>query len=451
MLQLLSEDSILILLIMNKQRIKSNSRGIYFGIMINPKVDVVEKIDWKSLDKKSVIEKLTTLDFPSRNELTSKLNRLVVINLSGNETGIEYFTGQFELGGDSKIPHYQLAIQMKTICRKKQVLNASKAFINGHINVDIQYHYEEMKKYCTKEQEFLSEDYSGQIHKKLWKIDYRSKRPNLKKVIENPYPWQKLLKDQVLSNKPEDRIVDWLVDPVGNTGKSSFARAYCSDENSEAILMKIDNLDRMELSLINKISNYRDQYYKDPKIIFFDFPRASSMTQVMQATALMEDTKSGYLETNFGGKHKNIKICNVHVVVLANTAPDLSVLSVDRWRLWRLGGEDYGNIIWPWKTIPYLKKYNKSNKSSLWCIKVTNYLPSDIVSMKQFKDVKLPTDWFNTCHKTDDHAEVFGVSTQYTNDVCSLPLETPNYIRILEFRFLENMNNKNIITFNNYS
>ena len=61
------------------------------------------------------------------------------------------------------------------------------------------------------------------------------------------------------------------------------------------------------------------------------------------------------------------------------------------------------------------------------------------------------TDWFNTCHKTDDHAEVFGVSTQYTNDVCSLPLETPNYIRILEFRFLENMNNKNIITFNNYS
>ena len=60
MLQLLSEDSILILLIMNKQRIKSNSRRIYFGIIINPKVDVVAKIDWKSLDKKSVIEKLTT-------------------------------------------------------------------------------------------------------------------------------------------------------------------------------------------------------------------------------------------------------------------------------------------------------------------------------------------------------------------------------------------------------
>jgi len=298
---------------------------------------------------------------------------------------------------------------------------------------------------------FISEKYSGRIFKKQWMESFLDKKPNLKEINENPYPWQKLLKDQVLSNKPEDRIVDWLVDPVGNTGKSSFARAYCSDENSEAILMKIDNLDRMELSLINKISNYRDQYYKDPKIIFFDFPRASSMTQVMQATALMEDAKSGYLETNFGGKHKNIKICNVHVVVLANTAPDLSVLSVDRWRLWRLGGEDYGNIIWPCKTTPYLKKYNKSNKSSLWCIKVTNYLPSDIVSMKQFKDVKLPTDWFNTCHKTDDHAEVFGVSTQYTNDVCSLPLETPNYIRILEFRFLENMNNKNIITFNNYS
>ena len=47
---------------MNKQRIKSNSRGIYFGIIINPKVDVVEKIDWKSLDKKSVITRYLQVD-----------------------------------------------------------------------------------------------------------------------------------------------------------------------------------------------------------------------------------------------------------------------------------------------------------------------------------------------------------------------------------------------------
>lgn len=56
----------------------------------------------------------------------------------------------------------------------------------------------------------------------------------------------------------------------------------------------------------------------------------------MASTALMEDAKSGHLETNFGRNYKEIEIANVHVVVLANTAPDLSVLSVDRWQLWRL-------------------------------------------------------------------------------------------------------------------
>jgi hypothetical protein len=435
---------------MNNTKRNNNYRGKTFGVVINPKIEG-ESIDWKNLSQLEVEEKLNELDFIGKSCLTLALNKLEFTNVNKNKSVIEDFEGQLELGSKTNIPHYQLALKTDTICSRPQVLKALEESINGHISVNVQHNYVNMKEYCMKDTIFISEKYSGRIFKKQWMESFLDKKPNLKEINENPYPWQKLLKDQVLSNKPEDRIVDWLVDPVGNTGKSSFARAYCSDENSEAILMKIDNLDRMELSLINKISNYRDQYYKDPKIIFFDFPRASSMTQVMQATALMEDAKSGYLETNFGGKHKNIKICNVHVVVLANTAPDLSVLSVDRWRLWRLGGEDYGNIIWPCKTTPYLKKYNKSNKSSLWCIKVTNYLPSDIVSMKQFKDVKLPTDWFNTCHKTDDHAEVFGVSTQYTNDVCSLPLETPNYIRILEFRFLENMNNKNIITFNNYS
>ena len=39
---------------------------------------------------------------------------------------------------------------------------------------------------------------------------------------------------------------------------------------------------------------------KDPKVIFFDFPRASDTSKVISATALMEDAKSGHLETTFG-------------------------------------------------------------------------------------------------------------------------------------------------------
>ena len=78
-------------------------------------------------------------------------------------------------------------------------------------------------------------------------------QPQLKEVLYNPYKWQKFFKEEILSKNADDRIVDWLIDPVGKTGKSSFARAYVSNKLTDGILMKIDNLDRMELSLINKI------------------------------------------------------------------------------------------------------------------------------------------------------------------------------------------------------
>ena len=57
-------------------------------------------------------------------------------------------------------------------------------------------------------------------------MDFLERKPQLKKVLENPFEWQKFLKEEVLSKNPDDRTVDWIIDPLGNTGKSSFVRAY---------------------------------------------------------------------------------------------------------------------------------------------------------------------------------------------------------------------------------
>ena len=99
------------------------------------------------------------------------------------------------------------------------------------------------------------------------------------------------------------------------------------------------------LTLIKKIENYRMKYYKDPKVFLFDFPRASDMKKILAATSLMEDAKSGYLETTFGGNHKEIQIGDIHII--SNSCPYLYVLSVDHWRLWTLSGKDYGYVTWP--------------------------------------------------------------------------------------------------------
>lgn len=324
-----------------KEKKKNLNRSKLFGLVINPKFD--EMINWKSMSSLEVENKLKELKFPDRFVMTDILNQIRLQNVNKNYTDIEDFTGQLETGRETSIPHYQLAIKASSLCTKKKVLEAFEEKVEGHINVEIQFNLEDMKNYCLKETNFISEKYSGKIYKHQWQMDFLERKPQLREVLNNPYIWQKFIKEEILNKSADDRTVDWIIDPIGNTGKSSFARAYVSQVPTDGILMKIDNLDRMELTLIKKIEAYRVKYYKDPKVIFFDFPRASDPSKIIWATALMEDAKSGHLETTFGGNHKEIEISNVHVIVLSNNAPDLSVLSVNQWRLWRLrlGGKEY--------------------------------------------------------------------------------------------------------------
>ena len=72
-------------------------------------------------------------------------------------------------------------------------------------------------------------------------------------------------------------------------------------------------------------------------------------------------SKCGYLESTFGGTCKEIQIGDIHIIVFSNSCPDLSVLSVDRWRLWTLSGADYGNVIWPVAVSPCIKTINTRN------------------------------------------------------------------------------------------
>ena len=126
---------------------------------------------------------------------------------------------------------------MKIICTKKKFLEALEKKVNGHISLQIQFNFESIKEYCEKKTDFILPKYSGKIYKPQW---------------------QDFIRNKLLNKIPDDRTVDWIIDPVGNTGKSSFARA------------------------------------SDP-------------SKIILATALMEDAKSGHLETTFGGKHKEIE------------------------------------------------------------------------------------------------------------------------------------------------
>lgn len=417
-------------------KIKNKHRSKTFGLVINPMYESNESINWSAMTPIEIESNLKALGFPNKYDLTGILNTVKFENTHGNLTEFDDFEGQLELGGTNGTPHYQIALKTKTTCLRMAILRELQEQINGHINIDVQHTYKTMVEYCTKESQFISDHYSGRIYKHEWKLSFLDKKPELKVVIEDPYPWQKFFMDQILSKNPDGRIVDWIIDPVGRTGKSSFARAYVSSPTTDAILMKIDNLDRMELALISKIKEYRSKHNKDPRIVMFDFPRAADARKVMDATALMEDAKSGHLETNFGGHFKELHICNIHVVVFSNNAPDLSVLSIDRWRLWRLGGKLYGNVIWPCLLRPNLRDMVNDVKYLRWNVELRCLIPSEIGSSPQFRGIKFD-DWFHI-KPAEGRGEVFGASTQFTKYVVNSWAEAPTFIRLEAFDKLSN-------------
>ena len=353
---------------------------------------------------------------------------------------------QLETGTETSIPHYQLAIKSNSLCTKKKVLEAFEEKIEGHINVQIQFNLDDMKNYCSKETNFISEQYSGKIYKHQWQMDFLERKPQLKEVLNNPYIWQEFVRKELLDKVPDDRTVDWIIDPVGNTGKSSFARAYVSEIPTDGILIKIDHLDRMELSLIKKIETYRSKYFKDPKVLIFDFPRASDHMKVRKATALMEDAKSGYLETTFGGNHKEIQIGDIHVIVFSNNCPDLLVLSVDRWRLWRLGGRQYENIIWPCEISPYLKKVSRRAWNIRWTVSIRNLTLEELKSLKQYELITFDESWLM---KEGGNFKIFGETNQYIKDLVTNMNNSPNYIKIKAMEFMEKVDPECVINFTN--
>lgn len=148
--------------------------------------------------------------------------------------------------------------------------------------------------------------------------------------------------------------------------------------------MYLDNLDRMKLSLIYKIETFRKNRDRDPRVILFEFTRASNMLKVHEATNLMEHCKTGKLETNFNGKHKCIVLTYVHVLVVSNGVPDTSVFSRDRWRIWKLGAKEYENVIWPCKVSPYLKNVSRKAWNIRWTVCIKNLNLEELKVLKQY-------------------------------------------------------------------
>jgi len=143
-----------------------------------------------------------------------------------------------------------------------------------------------------------------------------------KKIVEAfPLrPWQAALYDN-LKQAPGNREIFFIVDPVGNAGKSWFGHYYCfMNENAQVMLPG----KKADMS-----------YVLDPliRVLFIDAPR-SKQGEFLQYDFL-EDVKNGYVFcSKYESRIKQMKPC--HVVVFMNEEPDMNKLSKDRYVIRRV-------------------------------------------------------------------------------------------------------------------
>lgn len=127
-------------------------------------------------------------------------------------------------------------------------------------------------------------------------------------------PWQQELNQRLL-HEPDDRKVIFVVDILGNKGKTWFAKDYCGLHDN-AFLMRP--------------GKHADMAYMLPctlRVLFLDCTR--KQVEFMPYTFL-EELKDGYVSsTKYESRIK--KYNKMHVVVLMNQYPDPIALSLDRY------------------------------------------------------------------------------------------------------------------------
>jgi len=139
------------------------------------------------------------------------------------------------------------------------------------------------------------------------------------------YPWQKWLFNKLME-PANSRTVYWIYDEAGNIGKSSFAKMMCYAFNGIVVNGKANDM-------FQGISGYKESNGCYPGLIFVDCPRHN--IDYMNYGGI-ETIKNGHV---FSGKYesKQMFFNPPHVVCFANSPPDESKFSADRWCIKKVG------------------------------------------------------------------------------------------------------------------
>jgi len=211
--------------------------------------------------------------------------------------------------GESGTKHLQGSVEFDNKCRPTEKIKFTSKI-----------HWEKCKdwnasvKYCSKE-----DTRTGEIYTNI-------KFPKPIKVIKDLYDWQKDIV-KIIEEEPDDRHIYWIWEDIGNTGKSSFAK-YLVVMHDAIILSGKGN--DCKYGIVKHYEN--NGVY--PDIIIYDIPR-TNIDYVSYES--LESIKNGLF---FSGKYESGQVVMnpPHIICFANSEPDLSKMSADRWKVINLKG-----------------------------------------------------------------------------------------------------------------
>lgn len=277
--------------------------------------------------------------------------------LSGPLDGVDYLVYGNEVGA-SGTPHLQ-----GTVCfRSRKRMNQVKDVI-GQAHFSITRFLHQSIDYCKKDNDFIEvgdfnlvktrkakpgerndmEDFKNSVkegvtdmktlrelhsevcarHRHFVEMYLQDQISNFKVQTHPLRRWQGALYDK-LKLAPDPRKIFFVVDRVGNQGKSWFARYYCDLHDDAQILAP------------GKKADMAFMVREDVRVFFLDCPR-SKQGEFIQYDFL-EELKNGYV---FSSKYESRckKFRTPHIVVCMNEHPCMEKLSADRYNIISLTGE----------------------------------------------------------------------------------------------------------------
>jgi len=154
------------------------------------------------------------------------------------------------------------------------------------------------------------------------------------KCMDTPRPFQQKLMDICLA-EPNDRDMIWVCNRSGNAGKSKLMK-YMRFHRDRY------NMARVPMGSANQIKTAVIE--KGPhKIYMVDMPRVrGSDERLTEIFSALEEIKNGWVESAMYGKPAELIMEPPHIVIFSNDVPNLSYASLDRWVVYLLYDDDYG-------------------------------------------------------------------------------------------------------------